>query len=1317
MAKKIREQDIFQEDIFANAKKSAEAYRKSLDHVTTELKELMQINNKLIQQSANELKTTQAIKQRQQALQDVNKSAKALQQVEQEKLKTEQQLERLEQQRQRTAQSRLRTETQQRKEKERLEKIAKKEQKQTQQNNRAYVKMSKTLNTLRNRYKDLVASGQANTKQARKLKSQIDRLDTSLKKIDKSVGQSQRNVGNYTSVWGRLGGTLKSVASGFGLVGGVMGAVSLIRNSFGVIVDFDSAIANLGAVSGASGEELEKLRNSALDLGESTKFTASEVAGLQLELAKLGFTTPEILDSTESILNLAAATGTDLANASQIAGSTLRAFNLDASEMDRVASTLGVATTKSALNMEFLQTAMSKVAPVSSALGFSIEDTTALLGGLANAGFDASTSATSTRSILLKLADSGGDLAQALGRPVKNLPDLVAGLRELDASGVDLAESLELTDKRSVAAFQTFLKNTDTLLDLKDGITDVNGELATMSEKQLNTVSGQLALLNSKWQGMILGTSDSAGTVDKLKNAIKFLTDNLETIVSVIFKAVKGFIIFKTTQLAVNTAMTIGRAVMVAYRVSVIAMNRGVKSATKTLKIFNKTMKANPIGLLISGLTTAIALLWDFGDASDNAQKSLERQQESMDKLNESLANNSAESQKRIKEFDAQSKLRIAQLQQEKAELEKIGATAEQLAEIDKQVRDVAIEQINKKIEEQTTLMFDASTEAENQVSAGMEQQRIIDKLNAEAKNLLELQRKGVNINLDRVRIIDKQLAKAKENLKIATQSADRLDQEVNAQNELIKGLEAEKEILITQNKTADIRNNLDGQRNKTVEYYRDLISDEQEKLNKVVTTRKEAIPIQRKIAEFEREIEKILGKQNKSGKTGNDLLKKRLAFEKDLNKVFQERNQVINKQNEEELDRQSKALDNQIQNELDLRREQAKSVDFVEQGQKVSLEKLQDLLNKKFEIEKQSVDDSADYQIKKETFLFNAKKKQIEQDVKEEKLTRDQADDLLLAEKSLFNEKLKLIDQERENDIQDLETDRVNAYKDSNEEIIDLQNATIDQIDKNNQTELDNEKDKLQERLQAYQSFTQEIIRLIDKRTDKQIDAINKELDASKKRQEELTALAIQGTTDATQSLATEQKRQAELERQKAELEKRKLRRQTILSGIELLSNKLDNNEGDAVANTIREITGLISILSNLPAFAEGSEYIERGDAPKGKDTILARVNEGERILTTEQNRKLGNVSNEELTKIVEHHNKGIFDDTNYLQPKVKNLHAPFQSTSMLLGKFDELKRAIEQKPMLTEVRWDEVSKMIVEKVETKNKITKNHQSTKGLF
>ena len=216
---------------------------------------------------------------------------------------------------------------------------------------------------------------------------------------------------------------LKSVASAFGVVGGVMGAVQLIKNATNIVIDFDSALANLGAVSGASAEDLEKLRNSALDLGESTKFTATEVAGLQLELAKLGFSTDEILQSTESILNLASATGTDLANPSQIAGSTVRAFNLDASEMDRVASTLGVATTKSALNMEFLQTAMSKVAPVSSALGFSIEDTTALLGGLANAGFDASTSATSTRNILLKLADSGGDLAQALGRHVKTFFD------------------------------------------------------------------------------------------------------------------------------------------------------------------------------------------------------------------------------------------------------------------------------------------------------------------------------------------------------------------------------------------------------------------------------------------------------------------------------------------------------------------------------------------------------------------------------------------------------------------------------------------------------------------------------------------------------------------------------------------------------------------------------------------------------------------------------------------------------------------------------------------------------------------------------
>jgi len=213
------------------------------------------------------------------------------------------------------------------------------------------------------------------------------------------------------------------------------------------------------------------------------------------------------------------------------------------------------------------------------------------------------------------------------------------------------------------------------------------------------------------------------------------------------------------------------------------------------------------------------------------------------------------------------------------------------------------------------------------------------------------------------------------------------------------------------------------------------------------------------------------------------------------------------------------------------------------------------------------------------------------------------------------------------------------------------------------------------------------------------------------------LRQLAIKGTTTAEQSLASEQKRQAELERQKDELEKKKMRRQAILSGLDLLSQKLEQNDGDAVTSTIRDITKLVAIIGSLPAFAEGSEYVHDSNAPKGKDKILARIDEGERIMTKQQNKKIGGLSNEQLTTLAMDYNSGVFEDVNWIKPQMKKLSEPFQSTSMILDKFDELQKTIENKPMLTEVRWDEVSQMIIEKVETKQRIDNKHQSTKGIF
>lgn len=1241
MAKRIREQDIFQGDIFANSKKSAESYLKSLNALQSELKEMLSINKQLLTQSSKELKTTEQLQKKTQAIQNITKANKGLNDVEVQKLKTEQELEKLSQQREKTEQQRQRTRVQNRKEEERLAKIKAKNLKLAKQENSTYSMQSKKLNELRKRYKDLAVQNKQNTTEGKKLLKTIQQLDTRLKKVDKSVGQSQRNVGNYTSAWGKLGMRLKSVASAFGLVGGVMGAVSVIKGAFRVVVDFDTAIANLGAITNATDKDLNSLTENAKALGETTKFTATEVAGLSVELAKLGFTTDEILASTDSILALASATGTELADASFIAGSTLRAFNLEANEMDRVASVLGVATTKSALNMEFLGTAMSKVAPVSSALGFSLEDTTALLGTLANAGFDASTSATATRNILLNLADSSGSLATALGRPVKDLDDLVPALAELEAKGIDVATALELTDKRSVSAFKTFLNNTGTITDLRDSITDVNSELAEMSEKQLDTISGQLALLNSKWQGMILGASESGGAVEKLKNNIKFLTTNLETILRVIGSLVKALIVFKTTQIAINVVTKISTTLQRLYRFAVAKTTTAQKLATIQTKLFNTALKSNPLGLIISLLTTAIALLWDYSDATNEVT-------ESVDRLSKAFENLKTEQNKYFKNQDFEQQKSLALIDLEIAQAKKRGASQKELSNLNLK-RLKTEQQANSRKE------FVAYEELLKMKTLRDEAQKSLDKDLRSLGTYKKLE-DDQNIKFYTQRVASSQL------------TLDNANLELEAQKKLFKDLKNEGELLRINEKTTKVG--------------------------------------------FE-----ISKKGNKASKNSLRTLRDINIYEKERNKLLKERRQINEELRKTELDAEINLIDKKIEEELRLRNEQAKDFDFVEKEGIETLKNYQELLNQKQILENNQISESTDFaveeEIKKQELFLQTIKKAVD----EKKLTQEQANDLILkSEKNLQLEidLLRLQETEKYKVVQD---EKVQTYKDANQEIIDTTNETIEQQESENDKILKTDKEILARRLTAYREFTNQIIQLIDKQTDKKIDAINKELSESEKREDELRQLAIKGTATANQSLASEQKRQAELERQKAELEKKKLRRQAILSGLDLLSNKLENDEPDAVTSTIRDITSLIGILSTLPAFAEGTDFVERGNAPKGKDKIIARIDEGERIMTKDQNKKLSGISNEQLTNIAQSYKSGSFKDVNYIQPKVKELNQPYQSNQMILEKFDSLQKAIEQKPMLTEVRWDSISKMIIEKVETKNRIDNNHKSSKGIF
>lgn len=334
-------------------------------------------------------------------------------------------------------------------------------------------------------------------------------------------------VNGMNEVTSSVGNMIKGFIGAQAIINGFQRLIGLFQSGFQSVIDFEAANSKLAAILGTTSKNVKDLTIDAQRLGAATKYTASEATNLQIELAKLGFSKTEILQSTEYVLKFAQATGSELPEAAALAGASLRMFNADTSETERYVSAMAVATTKSALSFSYLQTAMPIVGPVAKAFNFTIEDTLTLLGKLSDAGFDASMAATATRNILLNLADSSGKLATALGGPVKSLPELVAGLKKLQEQNVDLATTLELTDKRSVSQFNTFLRVADSILPLREQITGVSKELGDMAKTMDDNVQGAIFGLSSAWEAFMLSIVKSKGTIKDVIDSIADWLRNL----------------------------------------------------------------------------------------------------------------------------------------------------------------------------------------------------------------------------------------------------------------------------------------------------------------------------------------------------------------------------------------------------------------------------------------------------------------------------------------------------------------------------------------------------------------------------------------------------------------------------------------------------------------------------------------------------------------------------------------------------------------------------------------------------------------------
>ena len=458
------------------------------------------------------------------------------------------------------------------------------------------------------------------------------------KRLSNELAKTEAQMGKLGKKTSMVGDIFRGTFGAGMATKGVMMLFQTMSKGIGTITSFESANASLAAVLGTTLDGVQRLTADAKRLGEVTEYSASQVTLMQTELAKLGFNEQQILDSTQYILQFATATGSDIPAAAQLAGAAMRAFGLEATETQRVVSAMGVATTKSALDFTYLQNSMSTIAPVANAFGFTIEDTTALLGTLANSGFDASSAATATRNILLNLADSSGKLAQALGKPITSLDELAPALQELQEKGVSLNEALELTDKRSVAAFETFLNGADAITTLRDSITGVGDDLAAMQQTKLNDVEGSFKLLQSAWEGLMLQFYNSKGIfkdviditiqiITGIRNLVKWVQDNA--------RAIKILIGVLTLYLATGKAITLWRAAdikaIIAQTKARIAETAATISAKNAHELLKKSLLTSPYGLVaaaIAAIITGLIALVKWLNKASITQEALNKTQE-----------------------------------------------------------------------------------------------------------------------------------------------------------------------------------------------------------------------------------------------------------------------------------------------------------------------------------------------------------------------------------------------------------------------------------------------------------------------------------------------------------------------------------------------------------------------------------------------------------------------------------------------------------------------------------------------------------------
>lgn len=390
-------------------------------------------------------------------------------------------------------------------------------------------------------------------------------------------------------------------------------------------IDFESSMSKVGAISGATGNDLEKLEAQARDLGATTVYSASEAAEGMSYLAMAGFETNEIMGSMPALLDLAASSNMDLGRAADIASNILTGFGLEADQSGRMADVLAKSASSANTDVGQLGEAMSYVAPVAEGAGLSMEETAAAIGILSDAGIQGGRAGTALRKTISSLQNPTGATKVALdelGLSMKDVDPATNSLSEilgkLDEAGMDSAQAMQLVGEQAGPGLIALLKQGEKGLDkFTDELENSEGAAAKMAETMQDNAAGKMKELRSALEEVSIALSNHlipyvTAATEKLTGLVrKFGELNPSTQKTILVLAGIAAAIGPVLVVVGTLASSLGAVLSVLGTVTgaIAVVTTGAAAATPAIGALATafTILTGPVGLIVAGLGAVAA--------------------------------------------------------------------------------------------------------------------------------------------------------------------------------------------------------------------------------------------------------------------------------------------------------------------------------------------------------------------------------------------------------------------------------------------------------------------------------------------------------------------------------------------------------------------------------------------------------------------------------------------------------------------------------------------------------------------------------------